>query len=138
MLMTTVRNLKRNSKFTCMIQTIHKVAVNFYRMRKKSSLVEALYVLFLQTTTCAQFQVNIIPSRVAQMSKNSAEWKSTPDAIIYTSNHCFHFHNIVDMIFFYSRSKKNPIKKSVLCASVFYSITLHFLIRNLLFYKKLH
>lgn len=28
------------------------------------------------------------------------------------------FHNIVDMIFFYSKLK-NPIKNSVLCASVF-------------------
>jgi hypothetical protein len=90
-------------------------------------------VLHKLTTTLTCFQVNIVPSRVAQMTKSSAEWKR----ILTQSynNHCFHFHNIVDMIFFYSRTKKIPIKNSVLCASVFYSTTLHFLITKLLLYN---
>lgn len=50
---------------------------------------------------------------VARKKKN-CEWKN-PDAETTTVSI---FHNIVDMIFFYSKLK-NPIKNSVLCASVF-------------------
>lgn len=53
--------------------------------------------------------------------RRKTEWKN-PDAETTTVSI---FHNIVDMIFFYSKLK-NPIKNSVLCASVFYSILFRF------------
>lgn len=70
-----------------MIQTVFKkvlrnIGGEFNRMRTKIIPCGSMLVLFISTTTCERFQVNIIPSRVAQMTKFSAEWKTHPDAII--------------------------------------------------------